>query len=311
MTIKILAKTDDFSTLEYAPGVFFVTDRKLRNYDWLVVYDEFWGEERLACPRCRTILATTEPVSIKTYGRAYTRQFGHLLTNRPPDAERHPHYHLGRGYYRWFVGRSYPECLAADIPEKTDLISTVCSSKQMRNTGHLDRFRTMQRLNAEIPGFEWYGRGIRAFGRKFEVMERCKYHVAIENHIAEHHWSEKIADAWLCECLPFYAGDPALTEIFPEDSFIPIPVDDSKEAVRIVKSAMASGEYERRKPAVLEAKRLLLSRYNFWAQILEVINSVPPAEDDGRGVVYSRKALRLRNPAAALEDGWAHLKKWF
>ena len=37
------------------------------------------------------------------------------------------------------------------------------------------------------------------------------------------HWTEKFADAILCECLPFYAGDPALTEVFPAESLIPRP----------------------------------------------------------------------------------------
>ena len=60
----------------------FVYDPACTDYDWLVVYDELpASRERLRCPRERTILCTWEPVSIKSYSRAYTRQFGHLRTN--------------------------------------------------------------------------------------------------------------------------------------------------------------------------------------------------------------------------------------
>ena len=299
---------------EYAPGFVFDTDPGCRDYDWLVAYDELQVErEVLSCPRERTVLLTGEPTSIKGYSRAYTRQFGHLLTNRPPEAERHPHYHLGRGYYYWFVGRDCEACrLPVATPKDRD-VSACISAKQMGHTRHRDRFNLMTALAKSVPGLDWYGRGVRPFGRKFEVLDPYKYHVTVENHIAPHHWSEKIADAFLCECLPFYAGDPLLAEVFPAESFIPIPIDDPAEAARIVNAAVAAGEYERRREAVLEAKRLVLEKYNLWAQVIGVIEAsrgqeIAPAA--GPSVIYGRRALRLHNPLAALEDGWAHMRQY-
>lgn len=297
---------------EYAPGYVFTQDRDCRDYDWLLVFDEMpIDKEELACPRERTILATWEPVSIKSYSRAYTRQFGHLLTNRPPEAESHPHYFLGRGYYLWFNGRRfYTDTAAAVMPPKTNLISAVCSAKRMKHTCHDARYQLIERLNREITGFDWYGRGVRPMDKKYEVLDSYKYHVAIENHIGAHHWTEKLADAFLSECLPFYAGDPAIFEIFPKESIIPIPIDDPDEAVRIVRAAIAEGAYEKRREAVLEAKRLILEKYNFWAQTVELIkaNSGSPVSSAG-GFVYDRHVLRRRNPLAALEDLWLHLKR--
>ena len=69
----------------------FTFDPDARDYDWLVVYDDLppvAGErfsdrvEVLACPPGNTLLITTEPSSIKTYGSAYTAQFGHVLTSQ-------------------------------------------------------------------------------------------------------------------------------------------------------------------------------------------------------------------------------------
>ena len=286
----------------------FVYDPNCAEYDWLVVFDEMpVGCETLRCPRDRTILCTWEPVSIKSYSKAYTRQFGHLLTNRPPEAEGHPGYRLGRGYFLWFV-RDVPK--TDSVVDKPKVISAVCSSKQMKHTKHHARFELVSRLAGEVSEMDWYGKGVKPLDRKEDALVPYKYHVAVENHIAPHHWSEKFADAILCECLPFYAGDPALTDIFPKECFIPIPIDDPAEAVRIVKEAIANGEYEKRRAAILEAKRLILTKYNFWQQVIEVVESVaaPRGEDAAGTVIYARKELRKHKLSAVLEDGWGHLR---
>lgn len=293
----------------------FTFDRSCREYDWLVVFDEMPSSEILACPREHTILMTWEPTSIKGYSRHYTRQFGHLLTNRPPDAERHPHYHLGRGYFPWFVGKS-PELLARESPKKGKDLSIACSSKRMRHTMHDARYRLVEEIVRQVPGTDWYGRGVRPFERKFEILEPYRYHVAVENHIAPHHWTEKIADALLCECLPFYAGDPDLGNVLPPESFIPIPIDDPAEAIRIIRTAIANDEFSRRREAVREAKRLLLTKYNFTGQILKVIREeadapAMPVDPSHPVVIRPRTDLRWHSPGAALEDMWLHCRRGF
>ena len=320
--IKVIGRRTDgvLPPVRFGTDYEFVYDLGCSDYDWLVVYDELPdvdagtfhdGFEPLACSSEHTILCTWEPVSIKSYSKAYVRQFRYLLSNRPPEAESHPGYRLGRGYFTWFV-RDFP-MKPGGVLEKPSLISAVCSAKQMTHTKHQARFRLIERLAAEIPELEWYGRGIRDIDRKEKALLPYKYHVAVENHIGVHHWTEKFADAILCECLPFYAGDPALTEIFPPDSFIPIPIDDPVEAARIVRAAIAANEYERRREAILEAKRLILERYNFYAQVISVIQSAGPVATAGAGAIsriYERKALRRRHPLVALEDGFSHLRRF-
>lgn len=327
-TIKVVSKTSE--TMPPAPSRFsgkyiFTTSPACDNYDWLVVHDEIpecdigtfkSGAETLACPRSNTILATWEPTSIKCYTRAYAAQFAHLLSNRPWSAEKHPRYHLGRGYYRPMLGRSYDECAAIPFADKNDAVTAICSSKAMRWTKHYARVQILKRLVAEVPGAMWYGHGVREFGKKWEVMDSSKYHVALENHIDPHYWSEKITDAFLCECLPFYAGAPDLAEDFPAESFIPIPIDDPVEAVRIIKDAVAHDEYSRRREAILEAKKLVLEKYNFWAQVVSIIegaqkDGIADIEDGAQAQIFSRKTVRRRNPLAALEAGLFHLKQYF
>lgn len=318
IVIKVLQKTGRFSDpkpFAYSPGYVFVHDPSCEAYDWLVVYDEFERPERLRCPRERTILCTWEPVSIKSYSRAYTRQFGHLLTNRPPEAERHPNYHLGRGYFYWFNDRDYAANATVTISEKTKTISAVCSSKRMRHTKHFARYALIGKLAESIPGFDWFGHGVRGFGRKHEVMDPYRYHVVIENHIGVHHWTEKLSDALLCECLPFYAGDPAIAEALPPDCLIPIPIDDPDEALRVIRRAIADDEYSKRRSAILEAKRLILEKYNFWAQVISVIEAadgrrIAPPDDVRTTVLLPRKVLRWRSPSAMFEEGFARLRRF-
>lgn len=303
------------------PGYSFIYDATCTDYDWLVIYDEIPedgvgtvrdGHETAYCPKSHTILCTSEPVSIKHYSRAFTRQFGHLLTNRPQTAERHPHYHFGQGYYESRTGRTREGDFDAVIPPKTKLISTVCSSKQMRHTSHFARYQLTRDIAAAVPGLDWYGYGVRPLKRKADVLDEYRYYLAIENHIAAGHWTEKLSDAFLCECLPFYAGDPAIADVFPERSIIPIPLYDREEAVRIVRTAIANGEYEKRREAVLEAKRLILEKYNFWSQVIKVIESTDKEESRTWSPypIWDRKVLRKRNVGAMLEDGWFHFRQY-
>ncbi|MGN0855330.1 MAG: glycosyltransferase [Kiritimatiellia bacterium] len=317
MTVKIVSKNPLFgqAPFEYAPGYVFTQDPACTAYDWLVVFDDLRDSETVTCPKERTILATWEPVSIKNYCSAFTRQFGHLLTNRPPQAENHPHYHLGKGYFPWCNGRSYAENKAFALPPKTQAVSAVCSAKAMKWTKHYERIRLLKQLVAEVPGAVWYGHGIHEFKHKFDLLDSFRYHVVLENHIGAHYWTEKIADAYLGECLPFYAGAPDLAEDFPAESFIPIPMDDPGEAIRIIREAIAHDEWARRLSAIREAKARLFSEYNFWAQVIKVIEAekaqrlgaVGPAQPY---VIRSRKWLRRRTLAANLEDGWFHCKQY-
>jgi len=307
--------------VEARPGYRVTFDAACDDYDWLVVFDELpfkdlgtyrRGFEPLACPRENTILCTWEPISIKSYSRAYTRQFARLLSNRPREAENHPGYRLGRGYFPCFHGHTPAELKVS--PQKTKTVSAVCSAKRMKHTRHFARYQLVSALAREIPGFDWFGLGVRPIAKKYEALDAYKYHVTVENHVAPHHWTEKFADAILCECLPFYAGDPALTEIFPEECFIPIPIDDPAAAVRIVTEAIAAGEYEKRRAAVLEAKRLILERYNFTDQVIETIRSAGTAGADapaGDVRIYSRRALRRHSWQALAEDLAEHVRRAF
>ncbi len=281
----------------------FLFHRDEPDYDWLVVYDDLpaSGNERftrwiepLRCPRSHTLLITTEPSTIKIYGRAFLCQFGHVLTSQEPWIIRHPGaIYRQPGLIRFYEGDH--DTIAATPPEsKTALISTVCSTKRQTHTLHRARYDFTQRLKASLPELEIFGHGVRPIARKNEALDTYRYHVAIENHIAPHHWTEKLSDSFLSLTLPFYYGAPNATDYFPAESFIPIDIFDFDATLASIRSAIASGEYERRLPALHEARRLVLERWGTFPQLVELIESLdddaPPS--DPSATILSRHALR-------------------
>lgn len=312
MKIKIVGKTKMFrisgnDELEFEKGVVFTCDPQCADYDWLVAFDDLSESEVLRCPRERTILATWEPVNVKPYLRPFVEQFGHYLSNRPEWTEMHPHYHLGRGYFPWFVLRPLKKLAEEVRGPKTDSVVAICTKKSMRHTAHHARFALLSFLLKRMPGMKWFGFGFNRLSDKYAELCAAKYHLVVENNLAPHGWSEKIADALLCECLPFYAGDPKLEEVLPRDAFVRIPVDDPPAAERIVREAVAKDEWVKRLPAIREAKRLLLTKYNFWSQVLDVIRASEgqvetPVDQTRPTVLRTRRELAFSHPFAAVLD---------
>lgn len=284
----------------------FIFDPANRDYDWLVVYDDLpsvggerftlWSEP-LACPRSQTLLITTEPSTIKTYGNAYTRQFGWVLTSQEPWAIRHPGaIYRQAGLIPFYEGQ-HDEILNHPPENKTAIISTVCSSKQQSHTLHRARYEFTQKLQKSLPTLEVFGHGVCPIDRKNDALDSFRYHVAIENHIAPHHWTEKLSDAYLGLCLPFYYGCLNAADYFPAESFIPIDITRYDESLERIKAAIANDEYTRRLPAIREARRLVLEEYSTFPNVSNLIAARHPAqtfEPENGAKILSRHALRAK-----------------
>lgn len=293
----------------------FIADAACTEYDWLVVYDEMprgtvgtirKGCEELRCPREHTILVTVEPPTIKLYPACYTRQFGHVLTTHSTKHLPHPHRQESCGALHWMADYPLDEAFSMPMYEKSRDIATVCSSKQQKHTLHYARYALTAALRAQGLEFDWYGHGVKPLAKKYEALSPYRYHIAVENYIAPHHWTDKISDPLLAHCLTFYAGDPCLGEVLPPESFIPIPVDDHAEAYRIIREAVANNEYEKRLPAILEARRRIVEQYNFYRRVMSIIHSETAAATTAAaakpGKLCERHRLR-RNPLNALSEG--------
>ncbi|MBB4124395.1 glycosyltransferase family 10 domain-containing protein [Martelella radicis] len=303
----------------------FVFDADSTEYDWLAVYDDLPRSrqptvEPLACPPANTILITSEPSGVKIYGRAFTRQFGHVLTSQEPFALRHPGRIWSQVGALWYYGSNWNEnrYVTADeishhFPEKTDTIGSVCSTKQQRHTLNGLRFAFTEYAMRQMPELKVFGHGRKLIDDKALSIDPFKYHLAVENHVAPNHITEKLSDAFLGLSLPFYFGAPNVLDYFPEQSVIPIDIRNPSEAVATMKAAIADNEYEKRLPAIIEARRLVIEEYNLFTMIAGIVNrherpAYVPAVTEIKGQHAARKAAPISGMADLSFRAGLHLK---
>lgn len=283
-------------------------------YDWLVIIDDVPRilpnrTEHLKCPKENTILVTTEPSSITYYGEAFAKQFHYLITNQDENALPHPNAQRTQTGNVWFYGKEFDSIESVKTPVKTKKISTVCSNKRQGHTMHRLRYDFTQKMEEEIPGLERFGRGFKWIDTKAEALDDYEFHVAIENHIAPHVWTEKLADAFLGFTVPIYCGCPNVYDYFPKDSLITIDIHNFDEAIATIKQVIATpGEYERRLKAVEEARNLVLYKYNLLAMINEIVESAEKSAFTPNQKIYSRRTKRVSNIQDLLRFAFFKLK---
>ncbi|WP_437203502.1 glycosyltransferase family 10 domain-containing protein [Planctomicrobium sp. SH664] len=289
----------------------FLFDPEERDYDWFVAYDDLrpldnerfsQRAEELACPARNTILITVEPSSIKAYGHDFLNQFGLILTSHEPWSIPHRQALYTQPPLRWFYGAAesryidYDTMLRCPPLKKMQMISTVCSSKRGTHTLHTARYDFTQALKRALPELEVFGHGVRPIDDKAEALDDFRYHVAIENHVADHHCTEKLADSFLGATLPFYHGAANAADYFPAESLIPIDIGEPRIAIEQIRDAVLGGEYERRLDAILEARRRVLNEYNLFAVLSREIEqrhaAVSPQEQTQPAFLYSRHQMR-------------------
>ena len=294
----------------------FIFDPEERNYDWLVVYDDLppqnserrsMRSENLACPATNTILVTSEPSSIKSYFSDFTDQFGYILTSQPSWALPHRNRIFQQPALQWFYGIgskneiSFDNLLSSVYPEKSKLVSTVGSSKKETHTLHSARYEFLSEVKRQIEGIDVFGRTDIAMDDKAEAVAPYRFHLAVENHISTHHWTEKLADPFLGEAVPLYVGCPNAADYFPEESFIELNINNVDSAVNIIRN-LTTDDYLRRLPHVLEAKRRVMHEYNLFAVISNQIQSAPKTQSSNASVVImSRRRKIKQNPFSSLK----------
>ena len=293
----------------------FIFDPEERHYDWLVVYNDLPSRtcrEALACPAQHTLLITSEPSSITTYGSDYLNQFGFVLTGQEEWAISHPGKIHAQPSLKWFYGNAHDgsgsldyDYMTAHPPvNKERILSTVCAAKAQKHTMHYRRARYIEKLEQVFPELVRFGRGVREINDKAEALDPFRYHIAIENHVCDHWWTEKLSDAFLGMTLPFYYGAPNAADYFPEESIIPINIFDFEGSLHTIRTALDRNEYEKRVSAIREARRLVLEKYNLFATLAELIRE---RHDAGRQTSISRsvvtRQILRRNPVRAVRIG--------
>jgi hypothetical protein len=178
----------------------------------------------------------------------------------------------------WHISKTYNELKTQEIvkdPIYDNIISTVLSDKY-HDTGHIKRIDFIKFLEKKELLIDVYGnnkwdyksfKGPLPPHQKDNAMLPYKYSFNVENHSIKNYCTEKILDGILSECLMFYSGCFNLREILPEESFVYLELVDFEKDYNTVKKAIEENWWEKRLPAIREAKKIILDELNFFPRL--------------------------------------------
>ncbi len=160
----------------------------------------------------------------------------------------------------WHVGKSYDELRALPLPDDKPKHLSWITSDLAWSTGHRYRLAFLDRLRQAMD-FDLFGRGFQPIADKWTALAPYRYSIAFENSRYDDYFTEKVADPILAGCLPLYYGCPNLERYLPAGSFQRFDPEDPLVMERIA-DWVASDLWRERRPAMEEAKALLLEKYN-------------------------------------------------
>ena len=262
----------------------FYVDRHVDACDWWFVCHNsaLMQEQSAICDPNHIVFISMEPYEQQP--QSFYDQFAHVVACDL--SLRHRSILRGNGL-SWWAGinvdfqqghsflphtqHDYDSFNSSKIPPfKNDQISIITSNKCFF-PGHQRRLAFIHRLmNSPLSNYiDLYGGGYRPIPDKLDALLSYKYHIVLENSEILDYWTEKLADAFLGYCLPFYHGCPNINDYFPENSYVPINIE-SNSAMIVIEKALKSNLYDKRLEAISIARNLVLNDFNLF----EVMTSI-------------------------------------
>ncbi|MCQ2361452.1 MAG: glycosyltransferase family 10 [Acidaminococcaceae bacterium] len=288
----------NFSELRYTPnksgiwnGIkFIVDDPTCKECDFWFVIDSYrlddFSDNEAVCPKENIFFVSTEPDEIHVWKDKFVQQFCNVVS-----IQKHK-YDVPNSYSimmnEWFVGLKFHngssvfdglneysldyDTLSAMQPLKKEKLISVISSNKQSCEGHKNRLQFANFLKEEFKDkVDFWGRGIKDFSDKWDVLAPYKYHIALENSCLDDYFTEKILDPFLAFCYPIYYGAPNIYRYFSENSLTTIDIEKPYEAVDIIKSVVENNLYDKNLVAICNARDLVLNKYNKFALMAELI----------------------------------------
>ena len=184
----------------------------------------------------------------------------------------------------WWVDMNY-ETLNDKPPLKTKNLSIIDSGKISIN-GHKERINAIHSILNNYPyDVDLYG-GI-TNNPQYKNMPYCKnllphkdkkqglidyrYSLVIENGQTDYYFSEKISDSIMCWTTPIYFGCHNIHKFLPEGSYINIDIKDPHFPQKVME-IVNSNYYENNIDKLIEARSLIMNKYNMWPTVEKAIN---------------------------------------
>jgi hypothetical protein len=221
-----------------------------------------------------------------------------------PD-ETYPDRHIARhpAVYNWHLGITFDEVFSLDTSSKPLNLSCIASTKRDL-PGHSKRFEFVQKIEKSNLEIDVFGRGRTSPlpNGKLPGLLPYRYSIAIENTVHDDYFTEKILDCWLAGAVPIYYGALNLEKYFPGDSFIRLhSLDFDAFESRVNSGEFSLANFESRKDAVSESRRIVVQQFSMHALISSVIK---------RGELNPQSHSRDRTSVVDL-DSYSHsLRDW-
>lgn len=286
----------------------FFINEEVENPDfWVVRNKNLLKRETCNVDRKNTILMFSDPYSVEDYPKNYCRQFGMICSCQENTI--HPNVKFMPPASPWWIGKktkegnnkysiTYNDLKDKPFPQKTKFMSVITSDK-IFTRGHQDRIDFVRQLKATFGDkIDIYGRGFRTFDDKWEVLAPYKYHIAIENTQTRYYWTEALSDCYLTGTFPIYYGCTNLKDYFSDEAFRAINIHHFPTAEAVIKSVDIQDLYEQPdvQKALLEAKNLVLDKYNIFSLITQCCDTLnPEAEKQLLTLKPAHNLLSLRN----------------
>ena len=266
---------------------FFFNDPNVQECDYWFVFDDYGlkSDNVAVCPKEHIYLVMGEAEKIRIYGNDFVNQFYNIVTVQ------RKRYNVPKSYYRylaaWFVGLHFEKGKAdyvhyktySDLKgmekqafTKTKTLSIVSSNKKM-NEGHKARLKFASKVKEYFgEQVDFWGRGIRDFTDKWDVLAPYKYHIAIENYVCDDYITEKLFDPFLAMTYPIYHGASNVTDYFSPNAFSTIDIYHPDEALHMIEKIITSDTYEKHFDDLWEARNLVLDEYNIFNEMYKIIH---------------------------------------
>ncbi len=202
--------------------------------------------------------------------------FSRVYTNYAPS--RGGKYVASHPALPWHVDRDYDELAGCATPGKSRPLSWVVGSCRDL-PGHMKRLSFLRFLQSDGSlDIDLYGRAVRYIEDKWDGLSAYRYSLAVENAVWPDYWTEKVADCFLAWTIPLYHGCPNLERYFPADSFLRIDIDRPREAMEAIRRVLREDDWERRLPALEEARRRVLNEHQLFPHLARLVRAEPPGE---------------------------------
>jgi len=294
--VNILSNNSSIPLLRQTPGekgiwgnYCFLFNENLKDYDFLVVYEDLSGDYKAYCNQNNTLLITGEPPNVKEYTAEFTRQFQNVLTCH--EYIKSNNIIRGQQCLPWMAGLKFSFDnneikivdyynydfflqLNSESFQRQDKIAAILSKKNITPEHH-QREKFILKLK-EVLGdkLDIFGIGFNRIEDKYDVLTGYKYCLVIENFSTLDYWSEKLSDSFLCGALPFYYGCKNILTYFNKEEIIQIDINDFENSIQIIQNSLESDIYLKKIQHINQAKYRILNEYNLFSVLEKLINEL-------------------------------------